>query len=149
MPQAAKDNAALGSSDASTEGSYDGAGFFPAEPGEAGPAGFSDEVDFPDDDDEVFPEVGDEVPDLLPGTEASPPIMADSSTSGSGILKGKITPDFNKSGRPNDGTGGKGDGGKKGGGDQQPLTPPDKLTPELTPPDEFINQKPNPKTPAP
>jgi hypothetical protein len=67
---------------------------------------------------------------------------ADSSGSGSGsdIWERTITPDFNK---PKDGTGDKGDGVKKGGGDQ--LTPPDKLTPEHTPPDTFIN----PKTPAP
>jgi hypothetical protein len=142
---AANDNMPQAASDASTEGSYDDAVSFPAEPGEAGPPGVGDEVNFPDAGDEAFPEVGDEVPDLLPGTEASQTTMADSSTSGSDIWKRTITPDFNKPAGPNDGSGGKDDGDKTGGEDPQRLTPPDKLTPEHTPPDTFIN----PKTPAP
>ena len=135
MPQAAQDNAAQDSSDASTENSYDGAASFPAEPGEAGPPGVGDEVNFPDAGDEAFPEVSDEVPDLSPGTEPSPTTMADSSSSDSDIWKRSIRPDFNEHARPNDGS----------GGDQRPLTPPDKLTPRHIPPDTFIN----PKTPAP
>jgi hypothetical protein len=140
IPQAAKDNAPQDSSDASTEGSYDDAASFLAEPGEAGPPGAGDEVNFPDAGDEVPTEVGDEVPELSPGTEVSQTTMADSS--GNDKWNRTISPDFNDHARPNDRNGDKDDGDKRGGDD---LTPPEKVTPQHRPPDTFIN----PKTPAP
>ena len=103
--------------------SYDGAASFPVEVGETGPQGFADETDF---------------------SAASHTAVADSSGSDSDKWNRTITPDFNEPAGPNEKNGDK-DDDKKGGGDQQPFTPPDKLKPDHTPPDTFIN----PKAPAP